>query len=108
MAGEKGKLSATARERLKILESTTDGFVIAEKDLELRGPGDYLGTRQSGLPTFKLGDIVKDQKELRKARAWASRIVSGDPRLSLPEHAGVKAYILYSGLWKQAKTVEAG
>jgi ATP-dependent DNA helicase RecG len=108
MAGEKGKLSATARERLKIIESTTDGFVIAEKDLELRGPGDYLGTRQSGLPTFRLGDIVKDQKELRKARAWASRIVSSDPQLRLPQHTGIKAYILYSGLWGQAKTVEAG
>ena len=108
MAGEKGKLSASARERLKILESTTDGFVIAEKDLELRGPGDYLGTRQSGLPAFKIGDIVRDQKELLKARTWASRIISADPRLRLQEHAGIKAYILYSGLWRQAKTVEAG
>ncbi len=108
MAGEKGKLSATARVRLKTLEKTSDGFVIAEKDLELRGPGDYLGTRQSGLPLFKIGDIVKDQKELQKARIWASKIVSADPRLSLPQHAGIKAYILYSGLWRQAKTVEAG
>ncbi len=108
MAGEKGKLSASARERLKTLESTTDGFAIAEKDLQLRGPGDYLGTRQSGLPLFKIGDIVRDQRELQKARTWASRIVSSDPRLGLPEHAGIKAYILYSGLWRQARTVEAG
>ncbi len=108
MAGEKGKLSATARERLRTLEKTTDGFVIAEKDLELRGPGDYLGTRQSGLPLFKIGDIIGDQKELQKARVWASKIVSADPGLRLPQHAGIKAYILYSGLWRQAKTVEAG
>ena len=50
-----------ARERLKAMASTTDGFVIAERDLELRGPGDFFGTRQSGLPKLRTGDLVRDR-----------------------------------------------
>lgn len=60
-----------ARERLKVMEETTDGFLIAEKDLEIRGPGEVMGTRQSGVPTFRLANLVRDQKLLELARSEA-------------------------------------
>jgi ATP-dependent DNA helicase RecG len=60
-----------ARERLKIMEETTDGFKIAEKDLEIRGPGEVMGTRQSGIPAFRVANIVRDQKILELARREA-------------------------------------
>lgn len=60
-----------ARERLKIMEETTDGFKIAEKDLEIRGPGEVMGTRQSGIPAFRIANIVRDQKILEVARREA-------------------------------------
>jgi ATP-dependent DNA helicase RecG len=60
-----------ARERLKIMEETTDGFKIAEKDLEIRGPGEVMGTRQSGIPAFRIANIVRDQKILELARREA-------------------------------------
>ncbi len=60
-----------ARERLKIMEVTTDGFKIAEKDLEIRGPGEVMGTRQSGIPAFRIANIVRDQKILEIARREA-------------------------------------
>jgi ATP-dependent DNA helicase RecG len=64
-------LSDDARERLKALTETTDGFVIAERDLELRGPGDFFGTRQSGLPTLRVGDLVRDHQLMEEARREA-------------------------------------
>jgi ATP-dependent DNA helicase RecG len=60
------------RERLKTLTETTDGFLIAEKDLELRGPGDFFGTRQSGLPTLRVGDLMRDHRIMEEARREAS------------------------------------
>src|SRR5215211_7263932 len=65
------KKSAVAEERLGIMAKTTDGFQIAEKDLELRGPGELLGTKQSGLPEFRIGNIVRDQPLLEKAKQEA-------------------------------------
>jgi ATP-dependent DNA helicase RecG len=64
-----------ARERLKALASTTDGFAIAEKDLELRGPGDFFGTRQSGLPRLRTGDLVRDRGIMEDAHREARRLV---------------------------------
>ncbi|MEO6724506.1 MAG: DNA helicase RecG, partial [Blastocatellia bacterium] len=61
-----------AQERLKIMEQTTDGFKIAEKDLEIRGPGEVMGTRQSGLPEFRIANIVRDQKILEVAKREAT------------------------------------
>ncbi len=61
-----------ARERLKIMEETTDGFKIAERDLEIRGPGEVMGTRQSGIPAFRVANIVRDQKILEQARREAN------------------------------------
>jgi ATP-dependent DNA helicase RecG len=64
-----------ARERLKALASTSDGFAIAEKDLELRGPGDFFGTRQSGLPRLRTGDLVRDRDVMEEAHREARRVV---------------------------------
>jgi ATP-dependent DNA helicase RecG len=60
-----------ARARLSIMEETNDGFVIAEKDLEIRGPGEVMGTRQSGVPAFRLANLVRDQRLLEQARTEA-------------------------------------
>ena len=65
-------LSEDARERLKVMTDTTDGFVIAEKDLELRGPGDVFGTRQAGAPTLRVGNLLRDHALMERARAEAS------------------------------------
>jgi ATP-dependent DNA helicase RecG len=64
-----------ARERLKAMADTTDGFVIAERDLALRGPGDFFGTRQSGLPTLRTGDLVRDQPIMEEAHREARQML---------------------------------
>jgi len=65
------KRTAVAEERLRIMEQTNDGFLIAEKDLELRGAGEILGTKQSGIPEFRVGNLVRDQQILEQARKEA-------------------------------------
>ena len=67
-----------ARERLKAMASTNDGFVIAERDLELRGPGDFFGTRQSGLPALRTGDLVRDRDIMEEAHREARRVIEHD------------------------------
>jgi ATP-dependent DNA helicase RecG len=78
--------SDDARRRLRVMEETTDGFKIAEEDFALRGPGEFLGTRQSGIPDFRIANILKDVKILSEARKEAFRLIEEDPALSLPEH----------------------
>lgn len=73
-------LSQSGQERLAIMRATTDGFVIAEKDLELRGPGEVLGTRQTGLVEFKVADLNRDQKLLKNARQLAQRLNKEQPQ----------------------------
>ena len=70
------KQTSVARERLGIMEETSDGFRIAEKDLELRGPGEVMGTRQSGVPTFRIGNLVRDIQILEEARREADYYLS--------------------------------
>jgi len=84
------KTGAEARERVRIMCETTDGFRIAEKDMEIRGPGDIAGTRQSGVLDFKLADIVRDREILLKAVQSAQDILSSDPELELKAHAGLR------------------
>jgi len=74
LAGD--KRSAEARERLKIMEETNDGFKIAEKDLELRGPGEVMGTRQSGVPAFRVGNLFRDYALLELAKKEADRLLT--------------------------------
>ncbi|MCX7979429.1 MAG: ATP-dependent DNA helicase RecG [Bacteroidia bacterium] len=76
-------LSEAALERLRALLQYNDGFRISEIDLKLRGPGDFLGTKQSGLPEFKIADIIEDQAILRQARQAAEDLVAQDPSLAL-------------------------
>ncbi len=89
----KVKLSSDAKQRLQIMCETNDGFKIAEKDLEIRGPGDVEGTRQSGLLNFKLANIVEDRKILEAARIAAEKIVSEDPTISLTENQCLKNFL---------------
>jgi ATP-dependent DNA helicase RecG len=70
------KRTAIAEERLGIMAKTSNGFLIAEKDLELRGPGELMGTRQSGLPEFRIGNLVRDQQLLEQARREAEFYLS--------------------------------
>lgn len=79
-------MSEESRERLAIMEQSSDGFVIAERDLEIRGPGEFLGTRQSGLPELAVANLARDQALLAQAQQEARDIVQRDPRLEAPEH----------------------
>ncbi len=87
------KVSNDARERLKILCATNDGFKVAEKDLEIRGPGDIEGTKQSGLLNFKLANIVNDRVMLEVAKDVVGQILDTDPDLLLAENLPVKNYL---------------
>ncbi len=87
------KISNDARERLKIMVATNDGFKIAEKDLEIRGPGDIEGTRQSGILNFRIADIVHDKAILEAARTAAENILEHDPDISMAENLPVKNYL---------------
>ena len=79
-------------EKLRVLEQSSDGFVIAEADLRLRGPGDVLGTAQSGLANLKFADFLADTQLLRQAREIADRILMEDPRLE-SRHLGLRSWI---------------
>jgi ATP-dependent DNA helicase RecG len=83
------KLGNDARERIGTMVRTNDGFEIAEVDLRLRGPGDLMGTQQSGIPQLHIADLVEDAGLLQQARQVAMRILDRDPELSAPEHAVV-------------------
>ncbi len=76
------------------MEKTTDGFQIAERDLELRGPGEFLGTRQSGLPDFRVAHIVRDTPVLIEARREAFRLIHEDPGLNHPSHRELKEVLM--------------
>jgi ATP-dependent DNA helicase RecG len=87
------KLNKEARERLKTMTLTNDGFKIAEKDLEIRGPGDIEGIRQSGELNFKLASIINDRQLLEAAGEMAERTLDADPGLSSAENLKLKSYL---------------
>jgi ATP-dependent DNA helicase RecG len=91
------KLSADARERLQTMCQTTDGFVIAEADLRLRGPGNIEGTQQSGMLHFRLADLARDGQILAAARDIATRILEEDPLLDKPEHERLRLQLEATG-----------
>ncbi|MCK4570179.1 MAG: ATP-dependent DNA helicase RecG, partial [Bacteroidales bacterium] len=80
------KLSEEARIRIKTMTDTTDGFLIAEIDLKLRGPGDMAGTQQSGIVDLKIANLLRDEKILKYARNLAKEILEEDPLLNKPEN----------------------
>lgn len=88
------KVSTEARYRLSKMAETTDGFKIAEADLKLRGPGDFLGTKQSGLPEFKVADIIEDQWILEQAKTEAWELMKEDPDLKKQEHKELEKVFL--------------
>ena len=81
------------RARLKIMTQTNDGFKISEEDLRLRGPGDFFGSRQHGLPEMHVADLGADANVLKKAQEEASRVLASDPALASAENAALKARI---------------
>ena len=88
------KLSAEGRKRLEIMVKTNDGFEISEADLQLRGPGDIQGTKQSGLLDFKIANLAKDGELIAKTRRVAEHILSKDPKLSAVENKLMKQQLL--------------
>lgn len=89
-----GTRSEDARRRLRIMEKTNDGFLIAEEDLSLRGPGEFMGTRQSGLPDFRIANLIRDGKILSEAKESAFSLVENDPLLEKPEHKGLREVLV--------------
>jgi ATP-dependent DNA helicase RecG len=86
------RVGETTAQRLEVLEDTNDGFKIAEADLEIRGPGEFLGTRQAGGLPFRLANLVRDREWLLRARADAESILATDPNLELLDHAPLRSY----------------
>ena len=82
--------SPETRARLKVMEKTNDGFLISEEDLKLRGPGDFFGSRQHGLPEMRIADLCADMSLMREAQAAAGRLLAEDPLLERPENASLK------------------
>ncbi len=88
------QVSEDAKQRMQIMCATNDGFKIAEKDLELRGPGDIEGTKQSGILNFKLASITQDKELLDMAKYHAEKLVERDPTLDEPENIVLKQYLV--------------
>ncbi len=86
-------MNPISRERMRILQSSTDGFEISEKDLELRGPGEFFGTRQHGLPELKVANLIKDMNILKAAQEHALEILEEDPNLNKEKHLKLKKRI---------------
>ena len=97
------KISEDGRTRLETMVRSNDGFEIAEVDLKLRGPGDIMGTQQSGVLNLKIADIVKDKAILEQARYYAKKVLKGDPTLSYPENKVLlqtyKQLSKYKNMW---------
>ncbi len=96
----------SARQRLEAMVRSTDGFKIAEMDLEMRGPGDFLGTRQAGLPDFRVANLIRDSHTLEEARRAAADWLARDPELSGPQSTALRAVLIHrwAGRLELAKT----
>lgn len=82
--------SQIIKERMEIMQKSSDGFVISEKDLELRGPGEFFGTKQHGIPEFRVANLITDIKILKAAQEVANKLLEEDPELKLEENKGIK------------------
>ncbi|MBN1574149.1 MAG: ATP-dependent DNA helicase RecG [Deltaproteobacteria bacterium] len=88
------RVTDDAKRRLEVMLKTTDGFIIAEEDLKIRGPGEFMGTRQSGIPAFRAADLIRDYDTLLTARAEAEALIEKDPLLSDPAHHETRRVLL--------------
>jgi len=87
------KITSVAKQRLKAIIETNDGFKIAEADLRLRGPGEILGTKQAGFPELRFADMIKDIEILKQAREAAFHIIATDPELQSSEYKYLASYL---------------
>ena len=94
---------AEAEQRLAALEATNDGFVLAERDLELRGPGEFFGRRQSGLPELRLASLLHDVEILDIAQQEAAALFAVDPQLEWPQHSALRERL--EAFWERAADV---
>ncbi len=85
--------SDIVKQRMNIMQETNDGFVISEEDLKLRGPGDFFGTMQHGVPEFKVANLFTDMDILKEAQECSKKLLANDPLLKMPENAGIKGKI---------------
>ena len=85
--------SQIIKQRMKIMQETNDGFVIAEKDLELRGSGEFFGTRQHGIPEFKIANLFEDMETLKEVQSLALKIENKDPKLEKEENEPLRKLI---------------
>jgi ATP-dependent DNA helicase RecG len=85
--------SEVGQERMKVMTDTDDGFEVARRDLDLRGPGDFFGTKQSGLPEFRLADMVADFEVLEKAREDATDLIKDSSFWTSPQYEGLRGYL---------------
>ena len=90
--------SETGKERMKIMTETNDGFVLSERDLELRGPGDFFGKKQSGMPIFKVADMVHDYRALEVARQDAVELVRSQAFWEDEKYEGLRIFITETGI----------
>ena len=86
--------SPDTQKRLEVIKESSDGFKIADYDLELRGPGDFLGNRQHGIPQLRIADIFADKQALLIAKREAAMVLENDPSLKLPENAALRAEVI--------------
>ena len=89
-------VSQETRTRVEFMEKTSDGFKVAEFDLQIRGPGEFMGAKQSGLPGFKMANLVRDFDLLKAARDEAFDILAKDPRLTKKEHEALREELMKS------------
>ena len=85
--------SDVVKERMKIMQETNDGFIIAQKDLELRGSGEFFGTRQHGIPEFKIANLFEDMPILKSIQSLAIKIEQEDPKLELEKNERLKKIV---------------
>lgn len=90
--------SETGKERMRVMTETADGFELSEKDLELRGPGDFFGRKQSGMPEFKVADMVHDYRALETARNDAAKLVQSEAFWKSDDYRELRDYVYASGI----------
>jgi ATP-dependent DNA helicase RecG len=95
-----GKITPEAEQRLDTMVRTTDGFLIAETDLELRGPGEFFGTRQAGMPSFRVANLVRDRQILEAAKREAAAVLAG-PNADISQEEITRALTYLRGHWQR-------